>query len=365
MDIISKLSAKTVAKCRCVSKLWALILGRHEFEELFLTKSLTRPQFLFAFIVKGGLSFFTSPQLQNLNHDNSSSLVVTPHQSYVPATWCSFISPPVRGWICIEDKRGMFVICNPITCKSIILAKLKRKMMRVKSVLGYDPIDKQFMVLCMTWSPYQPQDIPAEHYVLTLGTEQMVWRTIECSKPLRPILLCGDGICINGVLYYMAELNRYEDIVIVCFDIRSEKLSFINKPEDMWPLGSQSILINHKGHLGIIQSSTFWKIDRETRSFALWVLNDIEKHEWTKHFYVVPRLWWKVLAETEFCIVGMTSTCEIVMSPRYLSPPFYLVYYNLEMNIVTSVGIRGLEAFMDSSLIANCFLDYVEDVKLI
>lgn len=364
MDIISRLPAKYVGKCRCVSKFWALILGRPEFEVLFLTRSLLRPQFLFAFIGDAGFPFCTSPQIQNPNHDTSSSLVLTPHHTYLPAVGFSQISRPVRGWVCIEVRRGIFGVCNPITGKTIILPNLKKERMLVKIVLGYDPIDKQFKVLFTTWSPCQPLDKPAEHYVLTLGAEQLVWRTIECCKPLLPIRVCGVGICINGVLYYMAERNHYEDIVIVCFDIRFEKLSFINTPEDLWVIGTQSRLINHNGQLGIMMSSNCWKIDGRTTSFALWVLKDIQIHEWTKHIYELPLLWWDVVAETELCIVGMIGTCEIVLSPRYQSDLSYLFYYNLERCIVRRVGIQGFEGFNNSSLIPRCFLDYEENLKL-
>jgi len=65
VDISLRLSAKSIARCRCVSKLWASILYRQDFTELFLTKSSARPRLLFAVVQTRGLIFYSSPQSHN------------------------------------------------------------------------------------------------------------------------------------------------------------------------------------------------------------------------------------------------------------------------------------------------------------
>ncbi|CAN8318074.1 unnamed protein product [Cochlearia groenlandica] len=72
MEILSRLPTKSIARCRCVSKLWASILRREDFTELFLTRSSSVPRLLFAFHTFNDreLLFFSTPQLQ----ENSSSL---------------------------------------------------------------------------------------------------------------------------------------------------------------------------------------------------------------------------------------------------------------------------------------------------
>ncbi|KAL1191310.1 putative F-box protein [Cardamine amara subsp. amara] len=47
LEILSRLSAKSVARFCCVSKLWAFIFGGPCFTELFLTRSSARPRLLF------------------------------------------------------------------------------------------------------------------------------------------------------------------------------------------------------------------------------------------------------------------------------------------------------------------------------
>jgi len=41
-EILLRLPAKSVARCRCLSKLWSSILSHQDFTELFLTKSSIR-----------------------------------------------------------------------------------------------------------------------------------------------------------------------------------------------------------------------------------------------------------------------------------------------------------------------------------
>ncbi|CAN6834007.1 unnamed protein product [Brassica oleracea var. botrytis] len=50
-----------------MSKRWAPILGRSDFTGLFLSKSLARPQLLFARRKRKEVFFFSSPQTQNLD----------------------------------------------------------------------------------------------------------------------------------------------------------------------------------------------------------------------------------------------------------------------------------------------------------
>jgi len=96
-------------------------------------------------------------------------------------------------------------------------------------------------------------------------------------------------ICINGVLYFE---GRFEGaFVILCFDVRSEKFSFINKDEDMLPkpfgFSGPSILFNYKEKLGIYR--------QVGQNLVLWVLEDAGNHKWSKHSYVLSPSGYKVV----------------------------------------------------------------------
>ncbi|CAG7887314.1 unnamed protein product, partial [Brassica rapa] len=60
ITIFSLVPAKSIARFRCVSKFWAFIFRRHDFTELFLTKSCTRPLLLFTLEADGKLFFYST-----------------------------------------------------------------------------------------------------------------------------------------------------------------------------------------------------------------------------------------------------------------------------------------------------------------
>ncbi|KAF3508783.1 hypothetical protein F2Q69_00009340 [Brassica cretica] len=123
--------------------------------------------------------------------------------------------------------------------------------------------------------------------------------------------MSGD-ICIDGALYFGAAVGRSS--MIVCFDVGSEKFSFINTNEDMriqYPcLAGSLTLFNYKGKLGIRhQDSDNMFCEKE---LVLWVLEDAGNHKWCKHSYVLSPLGSDLVQYNRF--IGMTSTGEVVLS---------------------------------------------------
>ncbi|XP_024005913.1 LOW QUALITY PROTEIN: F-box protein DOR [Eutrema salsugineum] len=187
-EIFSRLPLKSIATCRCVSKLWSSILRRPDFTELFLTRSSARPQILFAGRRDGEL-FFSSSSEPKVPVSNSSPLV--PYHARFTFDSSSEIRGHVHGLVCVENirilegkKEIVVVLCNPSTGQSLTLPNLKTRIIGVRSLFGYDPIDKQYKVLSMT-RPRVEDDVECEdHQVLTLGgTGNLSWRTIKCCIP--------------------------------------------------------------------------------------------------------------------------------------------------------------------------------------
>ncbi|XP_023640514.1 putative F-box protein At2g19630 [Capsella rubella] len=367
-EILLKLPTKSIARCRCVSKLWSSILVRPDFTELFLTRSSTRPQLLFACEKKDELFFFTAPQSQN--PDGNSSLVSSSYQMKVhyDPFYSSQVCGDVRGLVCLTHrqvvkgrKETVPMICNPSTRQALPLPKVKTRKVKVRTFSIYDPIGKLFKLLSMTWLCYGNDDKNCKEYqILTLGKPSLPWRMIGCSMPHHPV---HNGMIIDGCLYYQAMVGFGSGIsTIVCFDVRSEKFRFVKKARGM-SLYGESTLVNYEGRLGALQSGGLdisGTVDSHTRSLELWVLVDAEKHEWSKHLYVLPPMWKNVVAEeSDLYIVGRTSTNDIVLAPRYLSDVFY---YNPERNTIKRVEFQGMDEFKKCRV--HTFLDHMEDVKL-
>ncbi|CAN6826174.1 unnamed protein product, partial [Brassica oleracea] len=327
---------KSVARFRCVSKHWAFLLRRSDFTELFLTKSLTRPRFLFTVKANGKLLFYSSPRPHN--PDDNSSLVASPYNTSFPEYFPSDICSTVCGLVLLQGwKRKVPVICNPATGEFLTLPKSNPTEMG-GMYFGYDPLGKQFKVLCMTWSR---DERPNTHQALTLESGKRLWRTLEHKFHFVNIGEINGDICIDGVLYF----RKYYKIV-VCFDVRSEKFSFINTNEDMWYSLS---LFNYKGKLG-----ARCLVEQE---LELWVLEDAGNHKWSKRSFVFSPRHYRMGRQK--LLLGITSKGEIVYSWNS-----FLLFYNLESNTVKRVNIQGMEG-LGHPRICHTFVNYVENMKFI
>ncbi|CAA7061311.1 unnamed protein product [Microthlaspi erraticum] len=351
MEIFSRLPAKSVGRFRCVSKQWNSMLSGPYFKELFLTRSRARPRLLFA--MKGDRlgewKFFSSSQPRM----PSSLAVATGFQfkffNGMTSSLCGYAS----GLICFCDtriselsKNRVHVICNPSTGQYAVLPKLGLEDQR--TFLGFDPIDKQFKVLSMVPKPSCDDD----HRILTLGTGKTSWRKIQCPLTHRPSPF--RGICINGVIYYLAYFDETSNDVIVCFNVRSEKFKFIEME------CFHEKLINYKGKLGVIQWKCVGDDNHSNIELSLWVLDDVEKQEWSKHVYILPNDI-KIVNWNLISIVGVTASGEIVLSTNPISKPFYVFYFNPERNEFHRVEIQG---FAENYGRVKVFVGHVEDLHV-
>lgn len=235
------------------------------------------------------------------------------------------------------------MICNPSTGQYVALPKAASTGSIVETHFGYDLINQIFKVLSVSAEGYR---------VLTLGTGQLSWRTIECSVPHFPFF---EGICIDGILYYLAwrfGKGNSKPCVVVCFDVRFETFKFVDMDMAVRPL----TLINCKGKLGVFKFD-FPRIQ-------LSILDDANVNKWSKeHTYVLPPLWSHLVEKTPLNIVGMAPTGEIVLAPCFtLADPFYIFYYNVERNTIVTVEIKlGIEASRRQRIYT--FVEHIENVK--
>ena len=124
-------------------------------------------------------------------------------------------------------------------------------------------------------------------------------------------------------------------------------------------------MINYKGKLcGIILEYASHD-GGSTVKLSMWVLEDVEKPEWSKHVY---SLWTEsqvVKVNHNLSVSGMTATGDIVLSTKYASQPFYVFYFNPERKTlqVPSVEVEGLGANR-ACMSYYAFADYVEDLSV-
>ncbi|XP_010478535.1 PREDICTED: putative F-box protein At1g30930 [Camelina sativa] len=367
IKILSKLPAKSIARCRCVSKGWkssALMRSgfhRDDFTNLYQTRSKARRRLLIG--VKqpqhGEWSFYSTPQPQN--PCKKSSLVVSAADFHIKFSRgtsgyeCSYASGLIYFHkMCIprEDEDLKHVICNPLTGQYVILPELRGVSHSYSySYLGFDPVEKEFKVLFMTTRDYIASS-GTDHYILTLGTGELRWRRIRCPFTHEPF---WERICIDGVLYYSAHVNYdgRRSNVIVCFDVSSETFKLLD------PNCRFDNLINYKGKLCGIDLEYGYD-----GGFPVKLrMRVLEKREWSSYVYSLSADQSEVVKVKEnLSVVGVTASGEIVLSTDSASNPFYVFYFNPERNTLQVVEMQGVG---DSCDWRYAFVeDYVEDTSV-
>ncbi|RID45746.1 hypothetical protein BRARA_I02448 [Brassica rapa] len=356
-EIFSRLSTKTIARCRCVSKLWRSILRSADFTELFLTKSSARPSLLFALKrATNEFHFYSSPQIHIQNEKSSLAAYC---KLKIPDDMQLIFYSHASGLFCFryepiskKDEHIAHVICNPSTGETVFLPKRRTGH---KSFLGFDPIDKVFKVVSPIAgrSPYG-----CIHNILTLGTGEMRWRKIQCSLSHCPD--SSGGICINGALYYLAT-GRDAASYVVCFDVRSENFKFIQADFKLYKARS---LINYKGKLGVIiwtgHNSGYLGGEiglNRTHELHIWVLEDVVKHDWSEYAYTLPddKFGYTGRRLSYVSVAGVTATGEIV-----LYCDFAIFYFHPERNTIQRVPIQGFENHDR----VYAFVNHVDDLTL-
>ena len=105
------------------------------------------------------------------------------------------------------------------------------------------------------------------------------WRKIKCG-----LLGVGiNGICINGILYYIGKDNVVGDsYLMIFFDVRSETFKFVAAECFRDPQSTN--LINYKGKLGGIDLTYD---DSDAIELCMLILEDVERKEWSKYLIVL------------------------------------------------------------------------------
>ncbi|CAN8254561.1 unnamed protein product [Cochlearia groenlandica] len=365
-EIFSRLPAKSVARFRCLSKQWRCVLSGTDFIELFRARSRARPRLMFAVERNCVWSFYSSPQSQCLYHkpSPSSPLVVaadfhTKFSQDVNRYICSYASglfyfPDM--WIPREGRYSRPVICNPLTghYKSLPEVTIYRKS---RGFLGYDPIVKRFKVLTEAYPFCSQRD---HHSILTLEDGEQSWMSKRDSPSYNQCT--SESLCISGVIYYLADDAGELSRVIVSFHVLSEEFKCI----DVECFGDSNTvkLINYKGKVGGIDCKYVKVDEKRTLELCIWVLEDAEKEEWSKHVYTLWEDESFNFVRKRVSVVGVTSTGLIVLSNDYTSTPFCVFYFDPERNTLQRVEIQGFGDGLEE--VESCgrvyvYLDHVED----
>ncbi|CAA7025597.1 unnamed protein product [Microthlaspi erraticum] len=355
IEIVGRLPSKSVARFLIVSKSWETFIRSRDFITSFPLGSSSQPRLLITFSESSNRK-----RRQNLDFFSSSSS----ETSFISRFTCPFSAPEhneylpqfVNGLISLGFGEEQ-IIYNPTTGKSITLPKVVMRRKIVKTYLGYDPINDQYKVLCLTERIHDNhRNFQFSHdKVFTVG-ERESWRVMDCSIPHRP---WSNGLCIDGVLYYLAFTGKgMLQRSLMRFDVRSEKLDLLTDlfADLIAPHAFRNVytLIKYEGKVAIATKALVY-------TFLVWVM---EEHGWLKKSFSVEP-YCKSLQIKYFQITGTTQTGEFILAPYSASNAFYVVFYDpksdscrnikIEVNSDDEFGTRFVRLILLS--------DYVENVR--
>ncbi|CDY26448.1 BnaC09g42200D [Brassica napus] len=314
MEIIGRLPVKSIARFLLVCKLWATTIRSRDFIKSFPLGSCSshEPRFLIAF-------------------------------------------------------NEQFIV-NPTTGKSIALPRVRTRRKVVKSFFGYDSVSDEYKVLCMSEAHNGPNFLgpSSQHQIFTLGAKKRSWRMVECSIPHCP---CSSGVCIDGVIYYMAKTGtaNLSQLSLVSFDSRCDKFDLVTgvSPEILLNENqfSHVVILNFEGKVAITTKTT--------HTFDVWVMDqNAEERKWLKKltFSVEP---WKSLfhSPSSVSIKGITQTGEFILVPYYYnSYDVYVGLYNHYTDTFRKVKAEGNEDndFIKRNYVRGIFFsDCIESVRFL
>ncbi|RID64175.1 hypothetical protein BRARA_E03131 [Brassica rapa] len=349
IEILTRLPAKSLMRFRCVSKLWSCLIRSRYFTNLYLTVSSSRPQLLglyMSLISVHSVRHFKCDSMELChNRGNSDLLSLRLSSSFSNSAESSLeldLTFPGMGGDRMVVLRGLilYTICrkaciyNPTTRQSLILPAVKSDIFaqqepnkRVYYFFGHDPIQDQYKIVCIVvlGSKYR---LTSEFWVFIVEPGGF-WKRIKHDDQAHiPI---GQGLCINGVIYYLAFSNTCRD-TLYCFDGRSEKFHKIQAPHGVSNFCVSVSFIEHRGKPALFDYLNI----RETGVSELWVLED--GVTWSRKSLVVKPCQRHLVDDFSFMTVMVHGqNNEVILALRNTC---YLLCYDLINNDLRKVNIN-------------------------
>ncbi|CAN8302478.1 unnamed protein product [Cochlearia groenlandica] len=214
IEILNRLPVKSLVRLLLLSKTIAQVTKSEGFLKSYPFRSLKQPcDLLIAFGYRNILTrrvtyeFYSSSSLSSWSSIPIStsflSRITCPSRNQLQGSPNYY----VNGLLNIGS-----VICNPCTGRiaQLPIIKSATTSRQIRRFFGYEPVDNQYKVLCISLSK---EGIWSDFQVYTLGAKPKVWRRIQCGIPDHgaPFSL---GLCIDGVVYYLAHTGRVIRILI-------------------------------------------------------------------------------------------------------------------------------------------------------
>ncbi|KAL5721717.1 hypothetical protein ACHQM5_005326 [Ranunculus cassubicifolius] len=266
MNIISRLSIKPLAICRCVCKTWGSLIHHPSFIMMHyerVTKEFERKNCVLFYVSKTVLEEFEYEEtgqvfsemfLLEYEKDNCIENGVLVNPQFMPSKrvyelGCDDFKFEVvgscNGLLCLAEPMWYdpIYVCNPVIGEYMILPATNKSMdCEIVSGIGFDQTANEYKVVKAVFSSRQMME--AEVY--TLGSDK--WRKIGSYSYPR---FKTSAVFVEGGLHWIAADFQDPYELIFCFDMENEGFDIVSTPRSFreTSLDSDSYEL-HLGELG-------------------------------------------------------------------------------------------------------------------
>ncbi|MFS8014188.1 putative F-box domain-containing protein [Helianthus anomalus] len=308
-EIIKRLPVKSLIRFRSVSKSWKSLIDSSNF----IAHYRSQQQHLL---------------LYNHQYDYDPNCVSIVDDNTFPQHRVSITLPPLvkmlgsyrklgtsHGLLCLYNN-GRVVIWNPTIRKAVAVVVpnvVNTKMFNTELGFGVcretgDPKIVKITCIDRFRNMESVTSIPQQVEVFTLSTG--AWRSPNSSNLPRKSIIFGDrqsedGVCVDGVYYWLATDRSTVDNMIISFDMTSEEFGEANLPDNfvyessIWDL----YIYNLRESLVLVEHSA----EVDNRVYSVWMMEDGAPKSFTKLYTI------HLPDATINCIVEFRRSGEPVM----------------------------------------------------
>ncbi|KAK9741608.1 hypothetical protein RND81_03G117000 [Saponaria officinalis] len=247
VSILSRLPAKSIGRCRCVSKPWRCLLSEVHFIKAHLDRTKE--------FMDNGLLMLISNESNtlynaNITHNSLSEITALATElGFVVSSklWSEGI-PSCNGLILIEDDTYKRLLVNPTTKEIRELPVSPYALPRARFTmygLGYDHVSDDYKIVTISYYNNNNVHEPycTEMFVNVYSVRSGTWKQGESSPYDHVIGYAGAGVFFGGRIHWLARRTSDYSSVIVGFDLTEEKFHEVPAPSS---LDGRKFAYNHR-----------------------------------------------------------------------------------------------------------------------
>ncbi|KAM7276719.1 hypothetical protein ACFE04_018585 [Oxalis oulophora] len=261
--ILAKVPAKSLIRCRSVSKLWRDVIDDPRFITTQLSNNVVDESHLVCFCLEG-------KNLRLIQFNGSDKLTRSNNALRTLPDQVGFYDRDIicEGIFFFKGYRRGSVLFNPLTGESIEVTLMDRDVYG----LGFDFKSNVFKFVCIR------ENITRNNrsvFVFTLGNSKCPWRLIDSDFAL-PNIYPKSVVGTPGYLHWLTFRGDKESIL--CFGIEREEFMSILCPKVKSTYIGSAYITSWKQSLAIVYFLS------SRKRIEVWVLKDCKSGEWKKAF---------------------------------------------------------------------------------